>query len=901
MNNWLVIGGALVYLCLLFAVAWYAEYRQRKGRSLINNPYVYALSLAVYCTAWTYYGSVGQASSRGIEFLAVYIGPTITAALFWPVLRKIIRICKTQRINSLADFISTRYGKNFSLAVLVTILCMIGIIPYIALQLKAISSSMHILSGTTAHSGLIGILQDNTIYIAVALAAFIILFGTRSIDASEKHEGLVAAVAFESIIKLLAFLVAGIFVTFGLFNGFSDIFTRAAANEDLARLFRFNGEGAYTTWTGLVLLSMLAVVFLPRQFQLGVVENVQENHLKKAIWLFPLYLFLITIFVLPIAFGGKLLMGNTGVNADTFVLSLPLQHGAGLLSLFIFIGGFSAASSMIIVETIAISTMMSNNIATPLLLTTHNFKTKGDGQLTNTILNIRRFSIFLIIALAFLYDKLVAQHFTLVSIGMVSFAAVSQLAPAVLGGIYWKYASQKGAMAGILTGFVIWFYTAVIPSMASAGFVDMSVIEQGPFGIAWLKPLSLFGMEGMDSITHCFFWSMFFNILVFVTVSLNSHRSAREIYQAEIFVDIFRHSGPGDTHAVWKGTAYLPDLNSLLANFLGKERAEKIISSYAARHKISLEGKKADPRLVTFSEKVLSGVIGSASARIMVSSVTKEEELKIGEVMHILRESQQMIELNKELRKKSTELQKATEQLTLVNAQLKDMDEVKDEFLYTVTHELRTPLTSIRAMAELVHDNDDMEDEQRQEFLSGIIKETERLSHLITQVLNLERYESGRQQLNLTPVLLNELISDSIRSVTGMALEKKITIEKQIPDSMFIVRCDADLVQQVMNNLLSNAIKFVEQDTGVIRVGVFSGEGEVQVWVEDNGKGIGKELHELVFDKFFQARNQTLKKPQGSGLGLAICKKIVEMHQGKIWVESEEGKGSRFIFTLPNQ
>jgi len=901
MNNWLVIGGSLVYLCLLFGVAYYAEYRQRKNKSLINNPYVYALSLAVYCTAWTYYGSVGQASTRGIEFLAVYIGPTITAALFWPVLRKIIRICKTQRINSLADFISTRYGKNFSLAVLVTILCMIGIIPYIALQLKAISSSMHILSGTTPHTGLIGILQDNTLYIAIALVAFIILFGTRSIDASEKHEGLVAAVAFESIIKLLAFLVAGVFVTFGLFNGFGDIFTKAAANEDLAKLFRFNGEGAYTTWTGLVLLSMLAVVFLPRQFQLGVVENVQENHLKKAIWLFPLYLFLITLFVLPIAFGGKLLMGETGVNADTYVLALPLQHGAGLLSLFIFIGGFSAASSMIIVETIAISTMMSNNIATPLLLTTRKFKTKGDGQLTNPILNIRRFSIFLIIALAFLYDKLVAQHFTLVSIGMVSFAAVSQLAPALLGGIYWKYASQKGAMAGILTGFLIWFYTAVIPSMASAGFIDMSVIEQGPLGISWLRPLSLFGMEGMDSVTHCFFWSMFFNILVFVTVSLNSHRTAREIYQSEIFVDIFRHSGPGDTHAVWKGTAYLPDLNSLLANFLGKERAEKIISSYAARHKISMESKKADPRLVTFSEKVLSGVIGSASARIMVSSVTKEEELKISEVMHILRESQQMIELNKELRRKSGELQKATEQLTQVNAQLKDMDEVKDEYLYTVTHELRTPLTSIRAMAELVHDNDDMEEEQRQEFLSGIIKETERLSHLITQVLNLERYESGRQQLNLTPVLLNTLISDSIRSVTGMALEKKITIEKQIPDSMFLIRCDADLIQQVMNNLLSNAIKFAAEKTGHVKVGLFSHEDELQIWVEDNGKGINRELHELIFDKFFQARNQTLKKPQGSGLGLAISKKIIEMHQGKIWVESEEGKGSRFIFTLPNQ
>lgn len=455
-------------------------------------------------------------------------------------------------------------------------------------------------------------------------------------------------------------------------------------------------------------------------------------------------------------------------------------------------------------------------------------------------------------------------------------------------------------MAGILTGFIIWFYTAVIPSMASAGFIDINIIHEGPWGIGWLRPLSLFGMEGMDSVTHCFFWSMLFNTGVFVAVSLNSQKSAREIYQAEIFVDIFRHSGPGENNVIWKGTAYLPDLNSLLANFLGTERAEKIIASYAQRNKISLEGKKADPRLVTFAEKVLSGVIGSASARIMVSSVTKEEELKISEVMHILRESQQMIELNKELRRKSGELQKATDQLTQVNAQLQDMDTIKDEFLYTVTHELRTPLTSIRAMAEIVHDNPDMEEEQRYHFLSGIIKETERLSHLITQVLNLEKYESGRQKLNLTPVLLNTLIADSIQSVSALAMEKKITVSTRIPDSMFLVRCDAALIQQVMNNLLSNAIKFVDEETGRITVAVHAGEDELQVWVEDNGKGIAGELHELVFDKFFQARNQTLKKPQGSGLGLAICKKIIEMHGGKIRVESEEGKGSRFIFTLPN-
>ena len=900
MSNWIAIVSALLYLCILFGVAYYAEYRLKKGKSIINNGYVYSLSLGVYCTAWTYYGSVGQAAGRGIEFITVYIGPTIMAALFWPLLRKIIRISKTQRINSIADFISTRYGKNFSLAVVVTILCVLGIIPYISLQLKAISSSIHVLVGSSAtKAGLTEILSDNTFYIAVVLAIFIILFGTRSIDASEKHEGLVAAVAFESLIKLIAFIAVGIFVTFGIFNGFSDIFSKAAADPSMKKLFQLEPNTSYISWLGLTLLSMLAIVFLPRQFQLGVVENVQESHLKKAIWLFPLYLLIINIFVIPIAFGGNLIFAGTATNADTYVLSLSLEYGAGFLSILTFIGGFSAATSMIIVETIALSTMMSNNIATPVLLSTKKFRAGGDGQLTKPILNIRRVSILLIIALAFLYDKLVAQHFNLVSIGLVSFAAVAQFAPALIGGIYWKHASQKGAMAGICVGFAIWFLTAVIPSMASAGMISDHIIHNGLFGISWLKPLSLFGIEGMDSITHSFFWSMLLNIILFITVSLNSQKSAQETYQAEIFVDIFRHSASSENNVIWKGTAYLNDLTTLLSNFLGADRAEKIISAYAQRHKIPTDTVKADPRLVSFAEKVLSGVIGSASARIMVSTVTKEEELKIDEVIHILRESQQIIGLNRELRRKSADLQKATEQLTLANEQLKDLDQVKDEFLYTVTHELRTPLTSVRAMAEIVHDNPDMPEDEKQFFLSGIIRETERLSHLITQVLNLEKYESGRQKLNSAATVLNTLIDDTIVSVSALAKEKKVQINTRIPNSMFIVQCDAPLIQQVIYNLLSNAIKFAPEEKGIIKISVHANHDELQVWIEDNGKGIPADLHTLIFDKFFQARNQTLKKPEGTGLGLAICKKIVEMHQGKIWVESEEDKGSKFIFTLP--
>ena len=897
--NIVVILSAVFYLSILFGVAYYAEYRQKKGRSIINNGYVYALSLGVYCTAWTYYGSVGQASTNGIEFLAIYIGPTIMAALFWPILRKLIRICKTQRINSIAELISIRYGKNFSLAIVVTVLCMAGIIPYISLQIKAISDSMNILTGTNENNiGLSNIWGDNTLYISGVVAIFIILFGTRSIDASEKHEGLVAAIAFESLVKLLAFLAVGVFVTFGIFDGFGDIFLKASQNENLNKLFQFSNKTPYTTWTGLILLSMLAVIFLPRQFQLGVVENVNENHLKKAIWVFPLYLLLITFFILPIAFGGTLLLGKSGINADTYVLALPLQYRAKFLSLFTFIGGFSAATSMIIVETIAISTMMSNNIATPILLAAQKFKPRGDGQLTRSILYIRRFSILLIITLAFLYDKLVAQHYTLVSIGMISFAAVAQFAPAVFGGIYWKHASQKGAMTGICVGFAIWFFTAVIPSMAGSGFVNISIVNDGLFGLSLLKPLSLFGMQGMDSITHCFFWSMFFNIVAFITVSINSKRSPLEIYHAEIFVDIFRYSSIVENNTLWKGTAYLPDLNSLLSNFLGKERSEKIMTTYAIKNNISLKNKKADPRLVTFAEKVLSGVIGSASAHIMVASVTKEEELKIDEVLKILQESQQMIELNKELRKKSAEVEKATLQLIEANLQLKLMDKTKDEFLSTVTHELRTPITSIRAMAEIVHDNTDMDKDQKQIFLSGVIKETERLSHLITQVLNLEKYESGKQLLNISSVQLNNLIKDAVQSIQPLADAKGIITLIKIPDTIFLLQCDADLIMQVLNNLLSNAIKFAPEK-GCVTISIHNNQDGIQIWVEDNGKGIEPGLHELIFDKFFQAKNQTLRKPEGSGLGLAICKRIINLHGGNIWVVSEINAGAKFIFTLP--
>jgi len=896
MNNLLVIVCALLYLAVLFGVAYYAEHRQKKGTSIINNPYVYALSLAVYCTAWTYYGSVGRATQDGIMFLAIYIGPTITSMFMMPVLGKIIRITKYQRINSIADFVSARYGKNVSIAFVVTLLCIVGVIPYVSLQLKAISASFNILIQNQQVDASFS--SDSTFFITLVLSLFIILFGTRSADATEKHEGLVAAIAFETLVKLLAFICAGVFVTYGIFNGFGDIFARAAKDESLTKLFVFK-ETDYVGWFFMIISSMMAFLFLPRQFQVGVIENVRESHLKKAAWLFPLYLLIINVFVLPIALGGELIFGKGTVDADTFVLSLPLQQGYTGLSLLIFIGGFSAATSMIIVETIAISTMVSNNMVMPVLLAIPKLKKGIDASFSKYIIYIRRCSILGVLMLAYLYEKNVAHYLSLVSIGLVSFAAVTQFAPALLAGLYWKGASKNGALTGIIVGFAIWFYTLVIPSLASTGIMDGRILSEGLWGLSWLRPNALFGLEGFDSISHALFWSLFFNIGSFTIVSIYSRQKPQELYQADVFVNIYRHAA-SDNPGLWKRTAYIPDLNTLLENFLGKERAQNLIMGYAQRNKIPIdESSMADPRLVDFSEKILAGVIGSASARIMVSSVTKEEVLSIDEVLKILQESQQMMELNKELRKKSLELTKATDELKRANNQLKDIDALKDEFLYTVTHELRTPLTSIRALSEIVHDNVDLEVEQRSEFLGRIVRETERLSHLITQVLYLERYESGRQKLNLSSFSMVELAQDAFLSMEPLSKNKQIDLKIIHPDSSLLLHADKDLLRQVMINLLGNAIKFTPEK-GHIEFIIEDNHEEVQVTVQDNGKGIPKEAHPFLFDKFFQARNQTLKKPEGSGLGLAISKKIITMHSGKIWVESEAGKGARFVFLIPN-
>ncbi len=908
LHGTVIILISFAYLGLLFAIAYFADKRADAGRPVIASPYIYSLSLAVYATAWTFYGSVGRAASDGVGFLPIYIGPTLMIALWWVVMRKILRISKQNRITSLADFIASRYGKSALLGGLVTVIAVIGILPYISLQLKAISTSFSILVQypeivMPAQLGAAPIREDTALWVALILAAFTIAFGTRHLDAAEHHQGMVAAIAFESLVKLLAFLAVGTFVTFVMYDGLGDLFARASAEPKLrAMMTPLDGvAGGYASWVWLTILSMMAIMFLPRQFQVTVIENLDEKHLSKAIWLFPLYMLAINIFVLPIAFGGLLHFPNGNVDGDTFVLTLPMAEKQELLALLVFIGGLSAATGMVIVETIALSTMVCNDLLMPVLLRLRSLRLNERPDLTGLLLGIRRGAIVLILLLGYLYFKLAGEAYALVSIGLISFAAVAQFAPVVLGGIFWKGGTRTGALCGLLAGFTVWLYTLLLPALARSGWVPIGLLQHGPFGIELLKPLQLFGLSGLDQITHAMIWSMIANIGAYVAVSLSVSPSADEHRQASLFVDVFKQTGETGGARFWRGTASAPDLYNLLARFLGVASADGAFREYAAakgRHWPD-DGLTADAELVHHVEVQLAGAIGAASARVMVASVAKEEALNVDEVREILDEASQVIVYSHRLEQKSRELEAATAELRAANERLKELDRMKDDFVSTVTHELRTPLTSIRALTEILLEDPQIEPEQRKKFLGIITKETERLTRLINQVLDLSKIESGKAEWQATSVDMNVVISDTVTAMSQVFQERHIEVEVKIPDRVTAVSADVDRIIQVMLNLLSNAAKFCESGKGRIEIALSEQTRSVRVDVRDNGPGIEPEDQAIIFDKFRQVGDTLTGKPHGSGLGLHISRRIVEHFGGTLWVESSRGHGACFSFTLP--
>jgi Na+/proline symporter/signal transduction histidine kinase len=902
----LIVVISFVYVGLLFAIAHYGDKRADAGRSIIANPYIYTLSLAVYCTSWTFYGSVGRAATSGIGFLPIYLGPTLMAALWWYVLLKMVRISKAHRITSIADFIASRYGKSHVLGGLVTIIAVLGIVPYIALQLKAISASFSTIlqypnNLISAAPEALPFLQDNTFYVAMLLAVFTILFGTRHLDATERHEGLVAAIAFESIVKLVAFIAVGIFVTFGMFDGFDDLFSKAAAVPELnALLVQGGAAGNYMTWASLTILSMLAIILLPRQFQVAVVENVNERHLNKAIWLFPLYLLAINIFVLPIALGGMMHFPAGTVDADTFVLTLPLSENRTWLALLAFVGGLSASTGMVIVETIALSTMVCNDLVMPILLRLKALRLTERADLSNLLIGIRRAAIVFVLVLGYVYFYLAGEAYALVSIGLISFSAVAQFAPAMLGGLFWKGGTRLGALSGLSAGFLIWLYSLLLPSFAKSGWLPITFLTEGILGIDLLKPQQLLGLQGMDEISHCLFWSMLVNIGLYVSVSLWRRPTATEHSQANLFVDVLSHVAAGSGSRFWRGSATVADLLTLLGRFIGPERASESFAAYARSQGInSADQLTANAVLVHYVESQIAGAIGSASARDMVASVVIEEPLALEEVMAIIDEASQALAYSRQLEQKSRELEAATNELRRANQRLQELDRLKDDFISTVTHELRTPLTSIRAFSEILGDNPQLETAQRAKFLGIITRESERLTRLINQVLDLAKIESGAAEWHPSALDMREVIEDATTALSQIYKERGIKITTGLPEALPVVYADRDRIFQVVLNLLSNAANFCDKPDSRVHVSVIIEETALRIEIADNGIGISANDQSFIFEKFRQVSDTTSGKPKGSGLGLAISREIVQHYKGRLWVVSTPGIGSTFSFTLP--
>ena len=907
-----MIAVALAYLGVLFAIAYYGDRQAERGRSIINNPYVYALSMGVYCTAWTYYGSVGRAASSGLGFLPIYIGPTLIAVLWWFVLRKMVRISRVNRITTIADFMASRYGKSTSLGGLVTVIAVVGIVPYISLQLEAVSASFTLLWQHPQPAGDPRITSgglDTALWVTLGMAAFAVLFGTRHLDVTEHHEGLVAAIAFESIVKLAAFLAVGVFVTFVLFGGPGDLFGQAQQDPALANLLILNNATLdYGEWAWLTLLSMLAILFLPRQFQMAVLENMDEQHIRKASWLFPLYLLVINLFVLPIALAGLITFQSQPMDADLYVLGLPLMAGSELLALFVFIGGLSAATSMVIVDTVALSTMVSNDLMMPLLLQLRILRPGERGDYGGVLLAIRRVAIATIMILGYVYFRVTDTAASLVSIGLISFAAVAQFAPAFLGGIYWKGGTRLGALAGLIAGFVVWAYTLPLAALHSIGGAPDAFLLDGPWGITWLKPNNLFGLTGMDPVAHSLFWSLFANLAAYVGVSLLTRPSVLEQGQAARFVDVFDYASNSDAVFLWRGTATVPALRSLLERFLGTARTERLLDDYARQRGVDWAAtQQADAELVQHAERMLAGAMGAASARVAIAAVVQEERLAMDEVLRILDEtsqvraySRQLESRTQQLEQKSRELEAATAELRAANERLQELDRLKDDFISTVTHELRTPLTSIRAFSEILHDNPTIDAERRMRFLEIILKESERLTRLINQVLDLAKLESGAAEWSTTEVNMAALIGEAVTASSGMAAEKGVQITTELAtEPPLMVWADRDRIMQVLLNLLSNAVKFCPAEDGRVLIAAARQGRWLVVRVTDNGQGITSEDQKVIFDKFRQGGDRRQGRPQGTGLGLPISAQIIDHFGGKLWVESTPGEGATFAFTLP--
>ena len=644
--GWVIILVALIYLSALFTVAHFGDLY---GERLLNGRFrstIYALTLAVYCTSWTFFGSVGLASLTGFDFLGIYLGPILVIGLGHGFVRRVVHLTKSQNILSISDFVAARYGKSSRVAALVAFIAVIGSIPYIALQLKAITVSLKTLLDAVP-GNVVGISTPTSgalaFGVAIVLAGFTVTFGTRHIDSREHHTGLTIAVAFESAIKLLAFLSVGIFVVWGMFDGIGPLLTLTQSRPDIEPLI--NRSGGFTTVAAMTLLSFLIILLLPRQFHMTMVENRDELDTKRAAWMFPAYLILINLFVIPIALGSNLIFPPGMIDRDMAVLELPLKAGNGLIALIVFLGGLSAATAMVIVECVALGTMISNDLVMPLLPTGRRLFRDRPGDLGSQILWIRRIGIVIILFLGFAYFRSTSDA-ALASIGLVSFAAIAQIAPSFFGGLFWRRGTALGATTGLISGLLVWIYSLVLPNLANPALFGIDdLLRFGPLGIATLKPTSLFGTE-LSPIANGAFFSLLTNLLFYIAFSFVRSPTQIETLQADLFVNT-KNPLRNFNFRLWRTSLTIGDLKKVVARYLGVERTNTAFSTYPGI--FGDDEQPATIEIIRFAEFQLASAIGAASSRRILSMLLSKGNVTRSDALQLLDEASAALQQNREL------------------------------------------------------------------------------------------------------------------------------------------------------------------------------------------------------------------------------------------------------------
>jgi Na+/proline symporter/nitrogen-specific signal transduction histidine kinase len=881
----LLVLACLVYVGLLFLVAFLVERRAQRGRiAWLRSPLVYTLSLSIYCTAWTFYGAVGYAARSGLEFVTIYLGPTLAFIGWWWFLRKLVRIGKRQHITSIADLISSRYGKSNLVGVIATLLAVVSATPYIALQLQSVTLSFGVFAAGPPQSWALLKPDATALWVAVGLAIFTVLFGTRNLDANEQHQGVVTAIAVEAVVKLLALLAVGIFVVWFVADGPADILARIDASK-MAQ-WRLHPS----RWVGLTFLAGAAVFVLPRMFQVIVVESFHERQLATASWAFPLYLFAMSLFVVPIAVVGLELLPE-GSNPDLFVLTVPQATHQGALAMFAFLGGFSSATSMVIVAAIALSTMVSNHIVMPLWLRIAPARVTLAGDVRRIVLVSRRISIAGVLALGYGYFRLTGGGEALAAIGLISFTGAAQVLPAMVGGMFWRGATRAGAATGLLLGFLVWLYTLFLPSFGADSLLSPGILAHGPWGIGWLRPHALFGVQGLDPLIHSIFWSLTLNAVAFCTVSLMTFPTPVERLQGAQFVNAFDR-GAG-TQSWSRGMAGAEDLLVMSQRILGAEAAQAFFAREAAAQGVDGILPDTTPGFIDRLERLLSGSVGGAAAHAMIRQIAGGTAVSVEDLMAVANETAQIMEYSSQLETKSEELGRTARQLREANAKLTQLSLQKDAFLSQISHELRTPMTSIRAFSEILMEGGLAADEARR--YAGIIHdETIRLTRLLDDLLDLSVLENGQVKLSEAEIPLRSLID---RAVTAAA-PGAMMVERDEAAEALSIRTDADRLAQVFINLITNARKYCDAARPRLRIAVRERGGRVEVDFADNGSGIPKEAQSLIFEKFARLGDQS--HAGGAGLGLAICREIMANLGGTIAYLPGQG-GTAFRVSFPRQ